>query len=70
MRRVSEALTRQRELWSLHLLDRVAPPTPRHSSTPDQYNVYFKYTTWTRPVALLGREGHDIFQPSVVPGDC
>lgn len=31
---------------------------PQHSSTPDQSNVYFKYTTWTRPVALLGREGH------------
>lgn len=36
----------------------IFPSLPQHSSTPDQSNVYFKYTTWTRPVALLGREGH------------
>lgn len=54
MRRDSEALTRQTELWSLPLLDR-AGPLDIHPLLTRPVSLHFKYATWTRQVALLGR---------------
>lgn len=67
MRRVSEALTRQRELWSLHLLDRVATPPNTHPLLTSPMSIL---NTPRGPDRWHSWGERDIFQPSVVPGDC